>query len=131
MIGSKLQSGGGQYTSSLLGRLILFGMVFLFLSLGIFSPHPIGAKGAFALEGHGDGASHCSVNEVLPSGYSAGDICRLLFNFTMKYINGEMEPEMMLRTFFEIIMALEDGVLTEGEILVIINKINAGNMISL
>jgi hypothetical protein len=123
VIDSKLQRGGGRYTPSLSRRLVIFGFLFLFISVGIFSAPPIGAKGAFASEGYGDGASHYPVSGVLPGGCSAVDIYRLLFDFTIKYINGEMEPETVLRTFFEIISALEDGVLTEGEILVIINNI--------
>ena len=121
--GSKPRSGDGRNTSSFSRRLILFSVVFSLLSVGILPSPPVGAKGSFAFEGCGDDTSCCSIEEVLPCGSSAGDIYRLLFDFTMMYINCDMEPEMVLRTFFEIFLALEDGVLTEGEFRVIMNSI--------
>ncbi|GEM_PF-2616046 len=117
--GSKPRSGDGRNTSSFSRRLILFGVVFSLLSVGILPSPPVGAKVASAF----DDTSCCLIEEVLPYGYSAGDIYRLLFDFAMRYINGDMEPEMVLRTFFEIFLALEDGVLTEGEFRVIMNSI--------
>lgn len=118
--------GEGKRGLALSGCLLLVGIVVLSLFIGVFFVYQIGVRAVSVIENQGD-----RLSAVLPYGYGAEDVLKPLFDFTMKVVRDEMEPEMILKVLFELFSALEDGVLTEGEFRVIIDAIYAGEMISL
>ncbi|MBN1572064.1 MAG: hypothetical protein JW984_02590 [Deltaproteobacteria bacterium] len=122
----KNPQGKGKGGLNLSRSLILAVIVALSLLIGAFFTYRIGVRAVSEIENQGD-----RLSAVLPYGYGAKDIIRPLFDFTVKVVRDEMEPQMIFGVFIELFSALEDGVLTEGEFLVIINKIYAEDKICL